>query len=114
MYFNNFSKCKVREVEEVVWITKHPYSDEIIPRNDVVILKLKSEFKMIQNEVQKICLPSMMEEWAPDSKFKCFISGFGLSSIRQLSLDDWNDLHKNFGLPPVTICLLYTSPSPRD
>ena len=37
---------------------------------------------MIQNEVQKICLPSMMEEWAPDSKFKCFISGFGLSSVR--------------------------------
>ena len=57
---------------------------------------------MIQNEVQKVCLPSMMEEWAPDSKFKCFISGFGLSSVRQLSLDDWNDLHQNFGLPPVT------------
>ena len=37
---------------------------------------------MIQNEVQKICLPSMTEEWAPDSKFKCFISGFGLSSVR--------------------------------
>ena len=37
---------------------------------------------MIQNEVQKICLPSMIEEWAPDSKFKCFISGFGLSSVR--------------------------------
>ena len=39
---------------------------------------------MIQNEVQKICLPSMIEEWAPDSKFKCFISGFGLSSVHNV------------------------------
>ena len=82
---------QVREVEEVVWNSKHPYSDELIPRNDVVILKLKSEFKMIQNEVQRICLPSMMEEWAPDSKFKCFISGFGLSSIDSSS---WNYIKK--------------------
>ena len=56
---------------------------------------------MIQNEVQKICLPSMREEWAPDSKFKCFISGFGFSSIKELSKDDWISLTESFGPPLV-------------
>ena len=57
---------------------------------------------MIRNEVQKICLPSMREEWAPDSKFKCFISGFGLSSIKELSKDDWIKLTEGFG-PPLVV-----------